>query len=88
MERTVVSTKGQIVLPKVIRESLDWKSGTELTVEKIKDGVLLRPVSRLPATKLEDVVGFLRWRGKPKTIAQMNAAIKKEVKRRHALGRY
>jgi AbrB family looped-hinge helix DNA binding protein len=88
LETTVVSTKGQIVLPKSIRESQEGKPGTELTVEETKDGVLLRAASRLPRTKLDDVVGFLRWRGKPKTIAQMNAAIEKELKRRHARGRY
>jgi hypothetical protein len=40
-----------------------------------------------PAT-LEQVAGCLRWKGKAKTLRQMDAGIAKEVRRRHRLGRY
>ncbi len=36
----------------------------------------------------EDVFGSLKYKGKAKTIEEMNAAIEIEVKRRHARGRY
>jgi len=88
METTRLSTKGQIVLPQSIRVARAWKPGTEFTVEETADGVLLRPAPLFPRTKLEDVVGFLRYKGKPKTIAQMDAAIGREVKRRHDRSRY
>lgn len=88
MERTRLSTKGQIILPKGIRDSRAWGPGTEFTVEDAADGVLLRPVTRLKNTDLSEVAGCLRVKGRPKTIAQMNAAIAKEVKRRHDRGRY
>jgi len=88
METTRLSTKGQIVLPQSIRVARAWKPGTEFTVEETADGVLLRPAALFPRTKLEDVVGFLRYKGKPKTIAQMDAAIGREVKRRHDRSRY
>jgi len=92
METTRVSTKGQIVLPKSVRDSRSWGPGTELVVEETRDGVLLRASRRLPATTIEEVVGYLRSglkpRRKPVTIAQMNEAIAREVKRRHDSGRY
>ena len=40
---TVVSTKGQVILPKAIRQRRRWDAGTRLVVEDTPDGVLLRP---------------------------------------------
>ena len=88
METTRMSSKGQIVLPKHIRASRDWGPGTEFSVEETQEGILLRPASRFPRTKLEDVAGCLRSERKPSTLAQMKAAIKTEVIRRHDRGRY
>jgi len=92
METTRISTKGQVVLPKGLRESLAWTPGTELTVERTKDALILRPARRFPRTSLDEVVGCLapklKRRGKAKTIAQMNEAIGREVKHRHDSGRY
>ncbi|HJZ95823.1 MAG TPA: AbrB/MazE/SpoVT family DNA-binding domain-containing protein [Candidatus Solibacter sp.] len=88
METTRLSTKGQIILPKGIRESRAWGPGTEFTVEETGDGVLLRPSGRFPQTTLADVVGCLRYKGKAKTLAEMDAAITAELKHRHDRGRY
>ena len=87
-EITRLSTKGQIILPKSIRDSRAWAPGTEFTVEETGDGILLRPAGRFPATDLGDVAGCLRYKGKAKTPAQMRAAIGREVMRRHDRGRY
>ena len=46
MAQTTVSTKGQIVLPKAIRDKRRWKAGMRLTVEERSDGVLLKPVDK------------------------------------------
>ena len=88
MDTTRLSTKGQIILPKSIRDSRAWEPGTEFTVEVAGDGILLRPAARFPAAKLDDVAGCLRSEGKSKTPAQMRAAIVREVMRRHDRGRY
>jgi len=88
METTRLSTKGQIILPKNIRTSRAWVPGTEFTVEETGDGILLRPTRPFPETRLEDLAGCLRYKGKPKTLAQMNNAIRREVMRRHDRGRY
>jgi AbrB family looped-hinge helix DNA binding protein len=88
METTRLSTKGQIILPKGIRDSRAWGPGTEFTIEETGEGVLLRPAARVPNTNLEDVAGCLRSKGKAKTLTQMRAAISREVMRRHGRGRY
>lgn len=87
-QTTTVSTKGQVVLPKAIRERRHWPAGTELVVEDTPDGVLLkaRPVFR--PTRPRDVFGSLPYRGPAKSVADMEAAISAEAKRRHARYRY
>jgi AbrB family looped-hinge helix DNA binding protein len=87
IEMTKLSTKGQIVLPLRIRNSRAWSSGTEFTVEEMGDGILLRPISALPPSSLDMVAGCLHYKGKPKTLAQMRAAISQRVAKRHKLGR-
>ena len=88
METTRLSTKGQIILPKGIRDSRAWGPGTEFTVEDTRDGILLRPAPRFPDTDLDEVAGCLRSKRRSGTPAQMRAAIGREVRRRHDRGRY
>ena len=85
---TVLSTKGQVILPKAIREQRHWKAGTKLTVEDTPEGVLLKPEPLFAPTRPEDVFGRLKYEGKAKTVDEMNEAIAVEVRRRHARGRY
>jgi AbrB family looped-hinge helix DNA binding protein len=85
---TVVSTKGQVILPKAIRQRRDWPAGTRLIVEDTPTGVLLRRAQVFPKTRPEEVRGMLAYKGKPKTLKEMDEAITAEAKRRHARGRY
>ena len=85
---TTVSTKGQVILPKVIRERRKWVPGTSLIVEETEDGVLLKPAPRFVPTRQEDVAGMLAYAGPAKTIEEMDEGIAAEVRRRHARGRY
>ncbi len=39
---TRVSTKGQVILPKAVRQRRHWGPGTRLLVEETPDGVLLK----------------------------------------------
>jgi AbrB family looped-hinge helix DNA binding protein len=86
---TTISTKGQVILPKAIRDQLRWNAGTRLSVEHTADGVLLKPLTTTFAqTRPEDVFGCLAYKGRPKSIEEMEAGIAMEAKRRHARGRY
>ena len=61
-----LSTKGQIVIPKEVRDSLHWDVGVELTLVTTEHGVMLqtRPSQKhiLPAKSLR---GFLQHKGEP-----------------------
>lgn len=85
---TTVSTKGQVILPKAIRERRKWPAGTRLVVEETAEGVLLKPAPLFKPTRHEDVAGMLAYAGPAKSLEEMDAAIEAEVKRRHARGRY
>jgi AbrB family looped-hinge helix DNA binding protein len=73
-----------LVLPKAIREANAWKEGTEFIVEQVPEGVLLRPVRRLPATRLEDVIGCAGYRGQARSATDMERAIAQGVKARRS----
>lgn len=88
MDTTRLSSKGQLVLPKAIRDADNWSEGTEFLVERVSEGVLLRPLRPFPPSRLEDVLGSARYRGPARSIADMERAIAKGVKARHGRGRY
>jgi len=88
VETTKLSSKGQIVLPKSLRDARKWRAGMEFSVTEAGDGLLLRPLQSFAPTRIEDVAGCLPYRGKPKTVAQMKKAIALEVKKRRDRGRY
>ena len=81
---TTVSTKGQVILPKQIRERRAWGAGTRLLVEDTPEGVLLKPAPVFAETRPEDVFGSLPHTGRPKSIEEMDAGVLAEARRRHA----
>jgi AbrB family looped-hinge helix DNA binding protein len=85
---TRVSTKGQVILPKAVRERRHWGPGTRLAVEETPEGVLLKAAPLFAPTRPEDVAGMLAYSGPAKALEEMDAAITAEVRRRRARGRY
>ena len=85
---TTVSTKGQVTLPKAIRQALRWDAGTRLIIESTHDGVTLKRVPSFAATKSEDVFACLAYDGPAKTLADMDAGVLAEARRRHASPRH
>jgi AbrB family looped-hinge helix DNA binding protein len=85
---TTVSTKGQVILPKAIREQRHWTAGTELMVEDTPEGILLKAKPVFAPTRPKDVFGSLPYQGPAKSISDMDAGIAAEAKRRHARNRY
>ena len=79
---TVISTKGQVILPKAIRDQLQWGAGTRLTVENTPDGVLLKSTPMFAATSVDALFGSMRHTGPALSIDDMNAAISAEAERR------
>jgi AbrB family looped-hinge helix DNA binding protein len=81
---TTLSTKGQVILPKSIRDQRNWRPGTVLTVEQTAEGVVLKAAPSIARTKPEDVFGMLARSGPVVTLEEMDAAITAEARRRHA----
>jgi AbrB family looped-hinge helix DNA binding protein len=81
---TTVSTKGQVILPKAIRQRRHWGVGSRLVVEETPDGVLLKAASLFAPTRPEEVFGCLCHQGPPKTLAEMAAEIAAEARRRRS----
>ncbi|MNT63784.1 hypothetical protein D3C72_2016300 [compost metagenome] len=80
---TTVSTKGQVILPKAIRERREWETGTRLVVEETSEGVLLKQAPAFAPTRPDDVFGVLTFSSQPKTLEEMEAAVLAEARRRH-----
>jgi len=62
---TTLSSKGQVVIPKSIRDELHWESGHELIIETTDVGVLLKPKPAGKMLRLEELRGFLQHDGQP-----------------------
>ncbi len=82
METTKLSSKGQVVLPSATRASRKWLPGTEFEVIEMEDGVLLRPVGPFAVTRIDEVFGMARFRGRKRSLADMDAAVLAEAARR------
>jgi AbrB family looped-hinge helix DNA binding protein len=79
---TTVSTKGQVILPKAVRDQRKWEAGTRLTVENTDEGVLLRATPLFAPTEIDAVCGSLAFESKALTIEEMDAAVAAEARRR------
>ena len=75
MNTTKLSSKGQIIVPKWIRDANKWEAGLEFIVVDTGDGILLKPKRPFTPTTLEEVAGCLPYAGKAKTIEEMETAV-------------
>jgi AbrB family looped-hinge helix DNA binding protein len=88
METTKLSSKGQVVLPKSMRDARSLEPGTKFAVEEVPEGILLRPLRPFPSRSFDEVFGCLKYTGRAKTLPQMEKAIAQGVRARHDRGRY
>jgi AbrB family looped-hinge helix DNA binding protein len=85
MGTTILSTKGQVVIPRDVRRRHGWRRGTKIQVEDRGDCVILRPQEDVPATTLEDLVGCTGYRGPRRSLEDMNDAIARASRRKPTL---
>ena len=80
MAIATLTSKGQITIPKVVRETLNLHTGDKLEFLVTGEGnVLVRPVTK----KVDDVFGRLyKPRRKPVSIQEMDVAIRKRIRGR------
>jgi len=86
--KTKLLSKGQVVIPKTLRDAWNWHPGAEFADDDVAEGVLLRSVRPFRPTTFDEVFGCLKYSGRPKTLRQMDRAIAKGVQERHDRGRY
>lgn len=82
MKTVRLSSKGQLVLPRVLREAHRWETGQEFMVLDTDEGVLLKPVSPFPATRLDDVAGMLGELVEPRSDQEIEQALARDARSR------
>jgi AbrB family looped-hinge helix DNA binding protein len=75
MSVTRLSSKGQIVIPKAIRDKHHWREGQELEIFESEEGLVVKEKRPFKKTDLKEVAGCLPYNGKAKTLEEMDAAI-------------
>ena len=83
METATLSSKGQLVIPRQVREMAHLSAGDEFSVNYLQGEIRLRPLVRRKATTLEEVAGCLARPGakrvsEAKTRALILARLKAE----------
>ena len=80
MEKTRLSNKGQVVIPKAVRTLHGWKAGLEFVIESVGESIKLKPIKPYKETKIDEVIGCVGYEGPKKSLKDMEAAIAKGAK--------
>ena len=85
METVTLSSKGQLVIPKALRQSARLQPGDQLAVSYVEGEIRLRPLPAPVVSSLEAVAGCLaRPGGRRLSEEQTRAAIQARLKARNA----
>lgn len=85
MQTVTLSSKGQLVIPKPVRESAHLVVGDVLTVRYVDGEIRLKPMVPGKAVPLQDVAGCLARPGRQAlTEAQTRANIARRLKAQNA----
>jgi AbrB family looped-hinge helix DNA binding protein len=83
MSLSTITSKGQITIPKSVREALKLQQGDKIEfVENERHEFVLKPATK----KVAEVAGLLKnyQKNQPVSIEEMNEAIAGQVKMEHA----
>lgn len=86
MQTTLLSSKGQIIIPKALRDARHWRAGTRLQVRETSEGLLLTPIASVEKVALAEGLAAIRkhiaYKGAAVSIDDMHAAILREAARK------
>ncbi|MCT7953881.1 AbrB/MazE/SpoVT family DNA-binding domain-containing protein [Laspinema palackyanum] len=74
-----VSETGQVIIPPEMRKNYPLEVGTEIILTDTGKGILIQPKSPFLLTTLNEVAGCLKYQGPPKTLEDMEAAIRQGI---------
>ena len=66
MQLTILSSKGQLVIPKTIRQAHGWHSGDKFIVIEQENGIFLKPATPYSQLTIDDVIGCTGYRRQEK----------------------
>lgn len=75
MSSATLSTKGQIVIPREVRQEQGLVPGMTFEVEAEGGCIILRPVPEVRRTTLADLIGCSGYVGPSKTVEEMDEGI-------------
>ena len=70
-----LSSKGQVVIPKEIRDELHWHPGTQITLVSSASGVTLKALPMKTGRKFSDLIGRLKHEGPPLSTDELCAPV-------------
>ena len=77
--RTTLSAKGQVVIPKDVRDELGLSPGQRLDVLKVGGDIVLRPSASKSGRSFDEITAeirkIVRYDGAPLSIDEMNQAV-------------
>ena len=77
MKTMILSDKGHVEIPYSIRSAHRWEKGQQFTAVDTGKGILLRPTRKIfPETTLKEVVSCLQYQEPPKTLEDMEEAVR------------
>jgi AbrB family looped-hinge helix DNA binding protein len=83
--RAKISSKGQLVLPKAVRDAHGLVAGSEVDIESKGDRIVLRPSSGKSSTRrvytIDEVAGMLKYDGPPVSIRDMDREVDEMFRR-------
>jgi AbrB family looped-hinge helix DNA binding protein len=87
MVTTTLSSKGQVVLPRSVREARGLREGAKFEVIDAGEDIVLRQIGKQrvdfpPTTKDDLLAARIKYDGPPVSIEDMDRAVQEEAKRR------
>lgn len=70
-----LSSKGQVVIPKEIRDELQWNAGMQIALISGAGGVTLKAVPKKTGRKFADLIGLLKHKGAPLSIDELTKPV-------------
>lgn len=82
METVKLSSKGQFILPKAIRDRHHWEAGTEFVIIDRGTELVIKPTRVFAPTDLESPDAPSVYKGKPLSLEEMERAVMIEAGKR------